>query len=107
MPIPVQESSSSFPVELARSTTSSSNLQGVNGALDGWRAVLTVVLRYGMAQRQMAEYNIRGLDDAANTNGIAEPMEVDNVKAMVAGVKSKGVSLMLPKPESRRTHSAL
>ena len=107
MPLPVQESSSSSPVELTRSTTSSSNLQGINGALDGWRAVLTVVLRYGMAQRQMVEYNIRGLDDAANTNGISEPMEVDNVKAMVAGVKSKGVSLMLRKPESSRTQSAL
>lgn len=53
--------------------------------------MLTVVLRYGMGQRQRT-----GLDLGRDTSEDAgEPMEVDGVKAMVAGVKSRGVSPFL------------
>ncbi|KAG5652763.1 hypothetical protein H0H81_003701 [Sphagnurus paluster] len=64
---------------------------GNNGAMEGWRAVLTVVLRYGAGQRQRL-----GLDFVDRLRGESrtveedEPMEVDGVKAMVAGVKSRG-----------------
>ncbi|KAG6895382.1 hypothetical protein C0992_001569 [Termitomyces sp. T32_za158] len=57
--------------------------------LEGWRAVLTVVLRYGAVQRQRL-----GLDFVdrltGNTTASDEPMEVDGVKAMIAGVKKRG-----------------
>jgi Rsm1-like len=72
--------------------TSLSHQNGVPGALEGWRAILTVVLRYGMAQRQRIEYNFLAqghppLDKSDEQTS----MDVD-VKAMVAGVKSRGVS---------------
>lgn len=69
-----------------------SGKNGVPGALEGWRAILTVVLRFGMARRQRVEYNF-----LAQGHPLPEkvdeqtPMDVD-VKAMVAGVKSRGVS---------------
>ncbi|KAG1750697.1 hypothetical protein EDB19DRAFT_1904109 [Suillus lakei] len=59
-----------------------------DGAIEGWRAVLTVVLRHGLTERQR---NIRlshsGGDNEA-THGIDD--ELEGVEAMVAGVKSKG-----------------
>ena len=81
------------------SNPSLSHLNGKNsvpGALEGWRAVLAVVLRYGMAQRQRIEYNFLApghplLEKADEQT----PVNVDDVKAMVAGVKSRGVSLSL------------
>lgn len=57
--------------------------------------MLTVVLRYGLGQRQRL-----GLDFAEDRS---EEMEVDGVKAMVAGVKSRGVSLGLD--SSNRTNT--
>ncbi|KAF5371842.1 hypothetical protein D9615_009536 [Tricholomella constricta] len=74
-----------------RSNSAASQMNGQNGtyAMEGWRAVLTVVLRYGMGQRQRL-----GLDFAQRLRGDTgsdEPMEeVDGVRAMVAGVKSRG-----------------
>lgn len=66
---------------------------GVPGALEGWRAVLTVVLRYGMAQRQRIEYNFLALGHTSPEKADEQTsMDVDDVKAMVAGVKSRGVS---------------
>ncbi|KAJ7475758.1 hypothetical protein FB451DRAFT_1034350, partial [Mycena latifolia] len=69
------------------------------GVLEGWRAVLTVVLRYGMAQRQRAAALRRkhpsSSDVAMDVDGGADPdadadAEVDGVEAMVASVKSRG-----------------
>ncbi|KAJ6607412.1 C3HC zinc finger-like-domain-containing protein [Mycena sp. CBHHK59/15] len=57
------------------------------GMLEGWRAVLTVVLRYGMGQRQRMATLRR------QTEGGGDTMTVDadtNVEAMVASVKSRG-----------------
>ena len=71
-----------------------SGKNGIPGTLEGWRAILTVVLRYGMAQRQRIEHNFLA-------QGHPPPEKVDeqtsmdvdvDVKAMVAGVKSRGVS---------------
>ena len=61
------------------------------GALEGWRAILTVVLRYGMAQRQRIEYNFLAQGHPPEKVDEQTSMDVD-VKAMVAGVKSRGVS---------------
>jgi hypothetical protein len=65
---------------------------GVSGAMEGWRAILTVVLRYGMAQRQRIEYNFLAQGHPPAKKDEQTPMDVDEVKAMVAGVKSGGVS---------------
>ena len=74
------------------SSASLSHLNGAPGALEGWRAILTVVLRYGMAQRQRIEYNFlaQGHPPLEKSDDQTS-MDVD-VKAMVAGVKSRGVS---------------
>lgn len=77
------------------SNPSLSHLDGKNtvpGALEGWRAILTVVLRYGMAQRQRIEYNFLVRRHPPPEKDEQTPMDVDEVKAMVAGVKSSGVS---------------
>ncbi|GLB40163.1 putative rsm1-like [Lyophyllum shimeji] len=72
----------------SNSVTSQVGAQNGNAAVEGWRAVLTVVLRYGMGLRQRL-----GLDFVHRLRGEPEdeePMEVDGVKAMIAGVKSRG-----------------
>ncbi|KAF8183979.1 zf-C3HC-domain-containing protein [Pholiota molesta] len=55
-------------------------------------AVLIVVLRYGMAQKQRIEYSFLATrkETAADANEAGDEMEVDSVKAMVAGVKTRG-----------------
>ncbi|KAH9481474.1 hypothetical protein JR316_0006001 [Psilocybe cubensis] len=64
---------------------------GVPGALEGWRAVLTVVLRYGMVQKQRIEYSFLAPKDSTEESGDnSDKMDVDNVKAMVTGVKTRG-----------------
>ncbi|KAL6299280.1 C3HC zinc finger-like-domain-containing protein [Sparassis latifolia] len=68
------------------------------GAVEGWRAVLTVVLRHGMARRQRLGLNrattARRASGAqtneSDTVSQAMEMEVDPVEAMVAGVKARG-----------------
>lgn len=72
-------------------TTSPSQVRINAGDLEGWRAVLTTVLRYGMKQRMAyAAFDIQADDQELEDR---EPMEIDTVKAMVNGVKSRGVSL--------------
>jgi len=51
---------------------------------------LTVVLRYGMAQRQRIEYDFISRGHPPEKVDEQTPMDVDDVKAMVAGVKSRG-----------------
>jgi hypothetical protein len=74
--------------------TSSSPVSGApRSAMEGWRSVLTVVLRYGMGRRQ--RLGVRGVaemraGDNADAESHMEPM--DSVEAMVAVVKSRGVS---------------
>ena len=77
------------------SNTSLSHQNGAPGALEGWRAILTVVLRYGMAQRQRIEYNFLAQGHPPPEKADEQTsMDVD-VKAMVAGVKSRGVSFII------------
>lgn len=78
------------------SSLSHVNLNNRNGVMEGWRAVVTVVLRYGMAQKQRIEYSL--LSQRQVTEGEDDEwdkMDVDNVKAMVNGVKSRGVGFQL------------
>ena len=74
------------------SSLSHVNLNNRNGVMEGWRAVVTVVLRYGMAQKQRIEYSLLAQREMAEgEDDDWEKMDVDNVKAMVNGVKSRGV----------------
>ncbi|KAJ3534075.1 hypothetical protein NMY22_g7079 [Coprinellus aureogranulatus] len=77
-----------------RSVSSLANYNGnasTGGPVEGWRAVLAVALRYGLAQKHK-EYDVFGQN---SNNAGEEAMEegddgVDNVKSMVAGVKQQG-----------------
>lgn len=81
-----------YSLTRSSSTTSQLNGQSSNGALEGWRAVLTVVLRYGKGQRQRIGLDLPGTEpsNAQECEGEGEPVEVDGVKAMVTDVKSRG-----------------
>ncbi|KAH6913156.1 C3HC zinc finger-like-domain-containing protein [Coprinopsis sp. MPI-PUGE-AT-0042] len=76
---------------LARLSASSLN---PNAPMEGWRAVLTVLLRCGMAQRQRAENDVFGrvasTGDAPSEETEETSSDLDNVKAMMAGVKRQG-----------------
>ena len=75
------------------SSLSHVNLNNRNGVLEGWRAVVTVVLRYGMAHKQRIEYSLLAQREITEVEDDEwDKMDVDNVKAMVNGVKSRGVS---------------
>lgn len=67
-----------------RSSSSSSQLNGNDHAMEGWRAFLTVIMRYGMGQRhlRLTERNLGA--------GQLE-LEDDTVGVMVKDVKSHGV----------------
>lgn len=61
-----------------------------DGTLEGWRVVLTIILRYGLGQKQSSERDIFAPE--GDSEDPAEQTETDEVKAMVADVKSRGVS---------------
>ncbi|KAK0469928.1 zf-C3HC-domain-containing protein [Desarmillaria tabescens] len=62
---------------------------GAEGALEGWRAVVTVVLRYGMAQRSHLTSGRRPSE--THEGGESEREVVDGgIEAMVEGVKARG-----------------
>ncbi|KAJ3515898.1 hypothetical protein NLJ89_g1477 [Agrocybe chaxingu] len=99
MPLPQTSSTPTRTGSSASGHKSSSSLSqfngrnGVPGALEGWRAVLTVVLRYGMVEKQRIEYGFlapRNSTDGANADDDSDKMDVDSVKAMVSGVKARG-----------------
>ncbi|KAI6034814.1 zf-C3HC-domain-containing protein [Pisolithus marmoratus] len=63
------------------------NVSGSGGGLvEGWRAVLTVVQRHKLSQRQRLSRFVPGNEDTESTRD----EELEGVEAMVAGVKSKG-----------------
>ncbi|KAG2128208.1 C3HC zinc finger-like-domain-containing protein [Suillus cothurnatus] len=67
------------------STSPLSASVAADSVIEGWRAVLTVVLRHGLSERQRnARLSLSGGDH----DGIDD--ELEGVEAMVAGVKSKG-----------------
>ena len=100
----------SMPTSVPQARVSNSSLTQLNkdnDAVEGWRAVLSVVLRYGMGQRQRmsttrsilerAESNLEaGSSSAPVTTTIPEQhdMDVDAIDAMMAGVKSRGVCFL-------------
>ncbi|KZP31816.1 zf-C3HC-domain-containing protein [Athelia psychrophila] len=102
--VPSMPSSASTP----RPSISSPSLVSLNsanptGALEGWRAVLSVVLRYGIGQRQRmhirsqseAEARRPGMDQSSaeslTTAGLNDDaMEVDGIDMMMQGVKRRG-----------------
>jgi len=69
--------------------------------IEGWRAVLLVILRYRLSQRHwenLLNGAVRRIDSQwslSQDQTIAAPLEFDPVEAMVAGVKKKGVSFSL------------
>ncbi|KAI0058669.1 zf-C3HC-domain-containing protein [Artomyces pyxidatus] len=112
LPVPpshvrAMSSTPSLPSLFSNSNGSLSQLNAhQSNAMEGWRAVLMVVLRYRMGQRKREEL-LREVSERAemdtNTEGdrpsplarrhtIAEGQEMDEdpVEAMVAGVKTKG-----------------
>ena len=78
------------------------------GAIEGWRAILSVLLRYGASQRQRIPLASRYESQAEElgrsrpsspTKGpqcVEDVMDVDGIDAMMAGVKSHGVWVLLP-----------
>jgi len=88
---------------MSNTSLTSLNSANANGALEGWRAGLSVVLRYGMSQRQRAHIRShseadlgRPSMDTAEENSVLggepnEAMEVDNnIDVMLQGVKRRG-----------------
>ena len=81
------------------------------GAVEGWRAVLSVLLRYGASQRQrmsMASRYESRVEEHGTGNRLSSPtkepqcvgegnaMDMDGIDAVMAGVKSRGVCGLLP-----------
>lgn len=81
-----QRSTSVASVASVNSSTSQANPQ--HGAVEGWRAVMAVVSRYGNVQRQRLGVS-RAPD--GREEATEEMDEGNSVEAMVAGVKSRGV----------------
>ena len=90
------------------SSSSLTQLMDANGAIEGWRAVLSVLFRYGMSQRQQmstarnylerAEENMGSGSGSAPESSVIpeqEHMDVDGIASMIASVKSRGVCLFL------------
>ena len=64
-------------------------VDSLGSAIEGWRAVLTVVQRYELSQRQRLSRFMTSDD----LGGQASSAELKGVEAMVAGVKTNGVSI--------------
>ena len=69
-----------------------------NGKMEGWRAVFSVVMRYGAVQRQRLGLSRVQSAQVTGTEGapVADEevdMETNSIEAMVDGVKKRGVSL--------------
>lgn len=81
-----------------RSSSSTSQLSStVNAPIEGWRAVLTVALRYRMVQRHQSNRRARqgregAVDGSFQIVDVDMDMDMDGVEAMLEGVKTRGVS---------------
>ncbi|KAI0319198.1 C3HC zinc finger-like-domain-containing protein [Amylostereum chailletii] len=100
----VRAGSSTTSLGLAHATVVGSAIGGGTAVLEGWRAVLAVVLRYRMGQKRKDSL-LKGVTDRMDradaggdgpgptknaSNGEEADMDVDLVEAMVEGVKSRG-----------------
>lgn len=63
----------------------------MNGPIEGWRAVLTVALRYRMVQRHHSIRRLRQTREGteADDSDIMDA-DMDGVEAMLEGVKTRG-----------------
>jgi hypothetical protein len=68
----------------------------LGNAIEGWRAVLTVVQRYELSQRQRLSRFLPSDD----IDSQASSAELKGVEAMVAGVKTSGVSVEVSVPRA-------
>ncbi|KAI0710162.1 C3HC zinc finger-like-domain-containing protein [Earliella scabrosa] len=77
---------------LASTNSSSSQVNAQSGAIEGWRAIMTVVLRYGNVQRQRLGLNRMpsGRPESVAETGESVDDGASSIEAMVAGVKSHG-----------------
>lgn len=64
-------------------------VDSLENATEGWRAVLTIVQRYELSQRQ----RISRFLPSDDLDSQASSAELRGVEAMVAGVKNNGVSI--------------
>lgn len=103
--------SSSIP-NARMSNPSLTQLNNYNaGAVEGWRAVLSVLLRYGASQRQrmsMASRYESRVEEHGTGSRLSSPtkepqcvgegnaMDMGGIDAVMAGVKSRGVCGLLP-----------
>ncbi|KAJ8086875.1 hypothetical protein PM082_005700 [Marasmius tenuissimus] len=72
------------------SSTSQLSASGNNGPIEGWRAVLTVALRYRMVQRRKSSRRLaQGIEEGGSGHGDDMDTE-DGVNAMLEGVKTRG-----------------
>jgi hypothetical protein len=84
---------------MSGSTSSLTKLNGTPGELEGWRAVLSVVLRYDATRKQRLGYS-RSMSTGQSLTGLnveggdtsEAVQEADPVAAMVEEVKARGVS---------------
>ncbi|KAL4248038.1 hypothetical protein ABKN59_002366 [Abortiporus biennis] len=94
LPVPQNfpsRSASTFFSPVSSSSPSVTQFHGETGAIEGWRAVLTVVLRHRNAQRQrFGMSSMERMVSPDSGESVDVPMEQDEVEAMVAGVKSHG-----------------
>ncbi|EGN98934.1 hypothetical protein SERLA73DRAFT_181664 [Serpula lacrymans var. lacrymans S7.3] len=68
-------------------------LKGLEGEIEGWRAVVAVVSRHGLGQRQRMALSrtMSGLSNEVSDGSEQEGRtDLEGVEAMVAGVKSRG-----------------
>ncbi|KAI0635796.1 zf-C3HC-domain-containing protein [Trametes polyzona] len=95
-PAPAQQKGRERSTSLASlsSTNSSSTLVNAQpSTMEGWRAVLTVVSRYGALQRQRLGLNrapSMRMGDTTSDSGESGETQADPIEAMVAEVKTRG-----------------
>ncbi|KAF7791200.1 hypothetical protein EIP86_002213 [Pleurotus ostreatoroseus] len=99
--LPITPKSPPTPSRPSFATPNSSLTQvnGVPGAVEGWRAVMTVVLRYGLAQRRrlgrsrshkVLEAQTESTEDVDMTDWVDAADEISQAEAMVEDVKTRG-----------------
>lgn len=103
--LPVPSGPNNLPATSLASLPNSSLAQVTGPSeTEGWRAVLSVILRYGATQKQRLGYargahrpgrtSIDSSDSVGETSEETEDFEeIDRVAAMVEGVKTRGVSV--------------
>ncbi|KAF5367536.1 hypothetical protein D9758_003813 [Tetrapyrgos nigripes] len=70
------------------STTRTNDGSDANGAMEGWKAVLTVILRHGVAQRHQLGW--QPSENTSSTTVGGDDNTLNDVQAMVQGVKNRG-----------------